>query len=68
MIAIVDYGVGNLFSLKSSFDAIGQEVTVTADKEVIRGADKILLPGGGRKGQASFRHLPRHAAFVRKKL
>ena len=47
MIAIVDYGVGNLFSLKSSFDAIGQEVTVTADKEVIRGADKILLPGVG---------------------
>ena len=47
MIAIVDYGVGNLFSLKSSFDAIGQAVTVTADKEVIRAADKILLPGVG---------------------
>ena len=47
MIAIVDYGVGNLFSLKSSFDAIGQAVTITADKEVIRAADKILLPGVG---------------------
>ncbi len=47
MIAIVDYGVGNLFSLKSSFDAIGAEVTVTADKAVIESADKILLPGVG---------------------
>ena len=47
MIAIVDYGVGNLFSLKSSFAAIGAEVTVTADPEVIRAADKIILPGVG---------------------
>ncbi len=47
MIAIIDYGVGNLFSLKSSFDAIGQAVIVTADKEVIQAADKILLPGVG---------------------
>ena len=47
MIAIVDYGVGNLFSLKSSFAAIGAEVTVTADPEVVRAADKIVLPGVG---------------------
>lgn len=47
MIAIVDYGVGNLFSLKSSFAAIGAEVTVTADPEVLRAADKIILPGVG---------------------
>jgi len=47
MIAIVDYGVGNLFSLKSSFTAIGAEVTVTADPEVLRAADKIILPGVG---------------------
>ena len=47
MIAIIDYGVGNLFSLKSSFEAIGKEVTVTADKTVIQAADKILLPGVG---------------------
>ncbi|MBR5782852.1 MAG: imidazole glycerol phosphate synthase subunit HisH [Clostridia bacterium] len=47
MIAIVDYGVGNLFSLKSSFDAIGAEVVVTADKAVLESADKILLPGVG---------------------
>lgn len=47
MIAIIDYGVGNLFSLKSSFAAIGADVTVTADAGVIRAADKILLPGVG---------------------
>ncbi len=47
MIAIVDYGVGNLFSLQSSLEAIGAETVVTADPEVIRGADKILLPGVG---------------------
>ena len=47
MIAIVDYGVGNLFSLCCSFDAIGAETVVTSDPEVIRSADKILLPGVG---------------------
>ena len=47
MIAIVDYGVGNLFSLTSSFAAIGAEATVTADPAVLRAADKILLPGVG---------------------
>ncbi len=47
MIAIVDYGVGNLFSLCSSFDAIGAETVVTGAPEIIRAADKILLPGVG---------------------
>jgi len=47
MIAIVDYGVGNLFSLKSSFAAIGAEAVVTGDPEIIRRADRILLPGVG---------------------
>ena len=47
MIAIVDYGVGNLFSLKSSLDAIDAACTVTADEAVLRCADKILLPGVG---------------------
>ena len=47
MIAIVDYGVGNLFSLKSSFAAIGAEVVVTADEQVLKNADKIILPGVG---------------------
>lgn len=52
MIAIVDYGVGNLFSLCSSFKAIGAEVTVTSDHDVIRNADKIILPGVGAFGDA----------------
>ena len=47
MIAIVDYGVGNLFSLKSSFAAVGAEAIVTADAGQLRAADKILLPGVG---------------------
>ena len=47
MIAIVDYGVGNLFSLKSSLAAIGAEVTVTGDPEVLQAAEKIILPGVG---------------------
>lgn len=47
MIAIVDYGVGNLFSLKSSFAAIGYPAKVTGDLERIRSADKVILPGVG---------------------
>ncbi len=47
MIAIADYGVGNLFSLKSSFAAIGHSVAVTSDADTIRSADRIILPGVG---------------------
>ncbi len=47
MIAIVDYGVGNLFSLKSSMEAIGAETVVTGDAEALRKAEKIILPGVG---------------------
>lgn len=47
MVAVIDYGVGNLFSLQSSFAAIGQEAAATADPAVIRVADKLLLPGVG---------------------
>jgi len=53
MIAIIDYGVGNLFSLQSSFSAIGAEAIVTADPAVIAKADKILLPGVGAFGDAA---------------
>ena len=52
MIAIVDYGVGNLFSLCSSFQRIGVGATVTGDPCVIRAADKIVLPGVGAFGDA----------------
>ncbi|MBQ8204158.1 MAG: imidazole glycerol phosphate synthase subunit HisH [Clostridia bacterium] len=47
MVAIVDYGVGNLFSLKSSLLAIGADVVVTCDKDVLKSADSIILPGVG---------------------
>lgn len=47
MIAIVDYGVGNLFSLESSLKSVGAEVVVTGDKEILSNADKIILPGVG---------------------
>jgi glutamine amidotransferase len=53
MIGIVDYGVGNLFSLERSFAAIGAQVTVTADPEVLRKADKLLLHGVGAFGDAA---------------
>ncbi len=47
MIAIIDYGVGNLFSLSSSFKAVGADVVVTGDPEVIKSAEKLVLPGVG---------------------
>ena len=47
MIAIVDYGVGNLFSLRSSLAKLGLEAAVTADPGVIRKADRLILPGVG---------------------
>ena len=47
MIAIIDYGVGNLFSLTSSFKKIGVDVVATADKEVIKSSEKLILPGVG---------------------
>ena len=53
MIAIVDYGVGNLFSLKSSFDAIGRDVVVTGDAQMLREAERIVLPGVGAFGDAA---------------
>ena len=53
MIAIIDYGVGNLFSLKSSFAFIGEQAVVTSDPEVIEKADRIILPGVGAFGDAA---------------
>lgn len=53
MIVIIDYGVGNLFSLSSSLKSIGANVVISSDKDVIRSADKIILPGVGAFGDAS---------------
>ena len=52
MIAIVDYGVGNLFSLVSSLKALGLETEVTGDAGRLRAADRIILPGVGAFGDA----------------
>ena len=53
MVAIIDYGVGNLFSLCSSFAAIGAEAEITSDPERIRRADRVILPGVGAFGDAA---------------
>lgn len=53
MIAIIDYGVGNLFSLKSSFAAIGADTIVTSDPDTLRQAEKLVLPGVGAFGDAA---------------
>ena len=53
MIAIIDYGVGNLFSLCSSLNSIGAEAVVTPDPDTIRKADRIILPGVGAFADAA---------------
>ena len=53
MVAIVDYGVGNLFSLRCSLAALGAETIVTGDKDLIRQADKLILPGVGAFADAA---------------
>ncbi len=53
MVAIINYGVGNLFSLKSSFAYIGEEAVVTADEKVLREADRLILPGVGAFADAA---------------
>ena len=53
MTVIVDYGVGNLFSLTSSFAFIGEEVTVSGEREVIASAERLLLPGVGAFADAA---------------
>lgn len=47
MITVIDYGVGNLFSLKSSFAYLNEEIIITSNKEEILKADKLILPGVG---------------------
>ncbi|MBP2644890.1 MAG: Imidazole glycerol phosphate synthase subunit hisH [Firmicutes bacterium] len=50
MIAIIDYGMGNLHSVEKAFIKLGSEVIVTSDAGVIMGADKVVLPGVGAFG------------------
>ena len=53
MIAVIDYGVGNLFSLSSSLKSIGADVKVTSDINEVKKADKIILPGVGAFADAA---------------
>ena len=53
MIGIIDYGVGNLFSLRSSFAAIGVEAFVSGDAAELAKADRLILPGVGAFGDAA---------------
>lgn len=55
MVGIIDYGVGNLFSLRSSFAMIGKEAVVTADPQIIDKADRLILPGVGAFGDAALK-------------
>lgn len=55
MTAIVDYGVGNLFSLVSSLKMIGQKAVVTGDVDTLRRAERVILPGVGAFGDAADR-------------
>ena len=50
MIAVIDYGVGNLFSVEKALAVLGADVRVTSEEDVIRQADKIVLPGVGAFG------------------
>ncbi len=47
MVGIIDYGVGNLFSLKCSFESIGQQVLISSDEKELSKADHLILPGVG---------------------
>lgn len=53
MTAIVDYGVGNLFSLKSSLSSLGVEAVVTGDEMTLKQAERVILPGVGAFGDAA---------------
>ena len=52
MTAIIDYGAGNLHSVKNALDFLGEENVITSDPDVIRNADKVILPGVGAFGDA----------------
>lgn len=53
MIGVIDYGVGNLFSLRSSLEAVGGEVFVSGDRGELARADRLVLPGVGAFGDAA---------------
>ena len=62
MIAVIDYGVGNLFSLSSALRYLGLESRITRDAEEIEKADRVILPGVGAFGDAPRRGAEKAAA------
>ena len=52
MIAIIDYDAGNIKSVEKAMQLLGQDVTITRDRETILQADKVILPGVGAFGDA----------------
>lgn len=56
MIAIIDYGMGNLFSVQKAFASLGHEAQITSDAAVLRAADRVVLPGVGAFGDG-MKHL-----------
>ena len=53
LIGIIDYGVGNIFFLQSSFKSLGADIVFTGDKEIIKKCDKLILPGVGAFSDAA---------------
>ncbi len=53
MIAIIDYGMGNLRSVQKALEAVGHSADVTCDPEIIRRADRVILPGVGAFADAA---------------
>ena len=53
MIAIIDYGMGNLRSVQKALEAVGSGATITSDPDVVRGAWKVILPGVGAFADAA---------------
>ena len=67
MVAIIDYGAGNIKSVENAVKYLGHEAVLTRDPEVILSADHVILPGvGGSRGEEDppAGHLPRAAASV----
>ncbi len=53
MIAIIDYGMGNLRSVQKALEAVGHRANITSDPEIVRSADKVILPGVGAFAEAA---------------
>ena len=59
MIAIIDYGAGNIFSVKNALDYLGLESRLVSDIDSVKSADAVILPGVGAGGHAAMRAMSR---------